>query len=94
MKHNSLPLEFQLPDGKDALQDAQKFCQLKFSHFANVICGIHVLSAAIYVMSEIPFCSCDFDMGISYTPIFLKALCTRLLILDFNEGDKGFFRDP
>ena len=23
-------------------------------------------------MSEIPFCSCNFDMGISYTPVFLS----------------------
>ena len=27
---------------------------------------------AIYIMSEIPFCSCNFDMGISYTSIFLS----------------------
>ena len=37
-------------------------------------------------MSEIPFCSCNLDMGVSYTPIFLsETLCTRLLILDFNR---------
>ena len=29
MEHNSYPLEFQLPDGKDAFQTAQKCYQLK-----------------------------------------------------------------
>ena len=29
MGHNSFPLEFQLPDGKDTLQTAQKCHQLK-----------------------------------------------------------------
>ena len=29
-------------------------------------------AAAIYIMSEIPFCPCHFDMGISYTPIFFS----------------------
>ena len=35
----------------------------------NVICSIHVVSATIYIMSEIPFFSCNFDIG---TPIFLS----------------------
>ena len=73
MEHNLFPLEFQLPDGKDALQTAEKCYLFKmFNHFADVFCSIHVVSTAIYIMSEIPFCSCNFDMGISYTPIFLS----------------------
>ena len=74
MEHNWFPFEFQLPDGKDALQTAQKCYQLKIqsSHFANVVCSIHVVTTTIYIMSEIPLCSCKFDMGISYTPIFLS----------------------
>ena len=72
MEHILFPLEFQSPDGKDALQTAQKWFQLKFNHLANVISSIHVVTAAIYIMSEIPFCSCNFDMGIPYTPIFLS----------------------
>ena len=72
MEHNLFTLEFQLPDGKDALQTVQKCYRLKFNHFADVICSIHIVSAVIYIMSEIPFCSCNFDMGISYTPIFLS----------------------
>ena len=72
MEHNLFPLEFQLSVGKDALQTAQKCYRLKFNHFADVICSIHVVSATIYIMSEIPFWSCNFDMGISYTPICLS----------------------
>ena len=87
MDHNSLPLEFYLPDGKDAQQTAQKCYQLKINHLANVIYSIHVVYSAIYIMNEIPFCFCNFDIGKSHTPIFfLKALCTRLLILDFNRS--------
>ena len=33
---------------------------------------IHAVSASIYIMSEIPYFSCNFDMGISYIPIFLS----------------------
>ena len=35
MEHNLFPLEFQLPDGKDALQTAQKCYQLKIQSFCN-----------------------------------------------------------
>ena len=70
MEHNSFPLEFQLPNGRDALQTAQKCCQLNY--FGNVIWSIHVVSATIYIVIEIPFCSCNFDMGISYTLIFFS----------------------
>ena len=72
MEHSSFPPEFQLRDRKDTLQTAQKCCQLKLNHFVNVICSIPIVSAVIYIMSETPFCSCNFDMGISYTPIFLS----------------------
>ena len=67
MEHNSFSLDIQLPVGKDT-----KCYQSKFNHFANVICSIHVVSAPIYIISEIPFWSDNFDMGISYTPIFLS----------------------
>ena len=59
MEHSLFPLEFQLPDGKDTLQTAQKCYELKFDHFANVICSIDVVSAAMYITIEIPFCSCN-----------------------------------
>ena len=72
MEHNSFPLEFQLSDGKDTLQTAQNVINKKFNGFVNVICSIHVVSVPIYIMSEIPFCSYNFDMGISYTLIFLS----------------------
>ena len=86
MEHSLFPLDFHLPDLKDTLQTAPKCYQLKIQSFANVICRIHVVSANIYIMSEMPFWSCNFDMSISYSPIFfLKALCTRLLIIDFNR---------
>ena len=71
MEHNWFPLKFRSSEGKDALQTAQKCCQ-KFNHFANVICSIHSISAVIYIMSEISFCSCNFDMGIPYTSIFFS----------------------
>ena len=72
MEHNSFPLDFKLPDRKDTLQTAQNVIDQKFNHFANAICSIHVVSAPIYIVSEIPFCSYNFDMGISYTPISLS----------------------
>ena len=53
MEHNSFPLEFQIPDGKDTLQTAQNVINQKFNHSADVvICSIHVVSAPIYVMSN------------------------------------------
>ena len=70
MEHNWFPLEFQLPDEKDAFRTAQKCYQSKIQYLANAICSKDVVSATIYIMSKIPFCSCKFDMGISYTPIF------------------------
>ena len=45
MEHSSFPLEFQSPDGKTILRTAQRYYQL----FNNVV------SATIYIMSEIPF---------------------------------------
>ena len=50
-----------------------KFINLKFQYFANTVCSIHALklSATIYAMSEVHFCSCNLDMGISQTPVFL-----------------------
>ena len=35
MEHSWFPLEFQSSDGKDALQTAQKCCQLKIQSFCK-----------------------------------------------------------
>ena len=37
---------------------------------------MHAVSTAIYIMSETPFCFCNFEMGISYTSIFLSESIT------------------
>ena len=39
---------------------------------AFIFAKINVVSAAIYIMSEMPFSSCNFDMRISHTRIFLS----------------------
>ena len=42
MEHNLFPLEFQLPDGKDTLQTAQKCYQLKIQSFCRCyICSLY-----------------------------------------------------
>ena len=63
MEHNSFLSEFQLPDGKDTLQTAQKCYQLKIQSFANVICTVHVVSTAIYIMSEMLLCTIKIFRG-------------------------------
>ena len=40
-------------------------------------------------MSEIPFCSCNFDMGISYTPIFLSESIVYKITISLNELDNS-----
>ena len=60
MEHNSFPLEFQLPDGKDKdiLQTAQR-CYLFIALIQssvilhNIIYSIHVVPTIIYIMIEI-----------------------------------------
>ena len=61
----------------------------KFNYFANVICSVLAVSAAIYIMSEIPFCSCNFDMGISYTSVF-EGIITQLQ----NKKSEGPYSFP
>ena len=55
MEHSSFPLEFQLPEGKDVLQIAQKCYQLKIQSFCKCYLQYTVVSTTIYIMSEIPF---------------------------------------
>ena len=86
MEHNSFPSELKLPDGKDTLQTAQKCYQLKIQSFANVICSIHVISTTIYIISEMRFCSFNFDMDISYTPPVFLSESIVYKILDFNRS--------
>ena len=51
MEHNSVPLEFQLPDGKeDTLQTAQNCYQLKTQ---NVISSIHVVFATAFILKSV-----------------------------------------
>ena len=87
IEHNSFLLNFQLPDGKDTLQTAQKCYQLKVQSFCKCylkyMCCLH--RHLYHKGNALNY----FDMAISYTPIFfLKALCTRLLIQDLNIGEQ------
>ena len=72
MEHDWFRLEFQLPDGKDALQTTQKCYQLKIQMLSAVYRSFALVTLIwVYLI-------------LSY--FFLKALCTRLLILDFNRS--------
>ena len=51
MEHNWFPLEFQLPDRKDALQTAQKCYQLKIQSFCKL------MLSAVYMLLPPPFIS-------------------------------------
>ena len=75
MEHHSFPLEFQLPDGKNMLQTAQRCYRLKIQSLYH--CSIDFVPATIYILIEIPFWSCNLDMSISYTPIFLFQRVVR-----------------
>ena len=55
MEHSLYALEFKLPDRKGILQTVQRCYQLKFNHFANIICSIHVVSVTTDIMREISF---------------------------------------
>ena len=86
IEQSFFPLESQLPDGKDVHRTEQRCYQLKIQspckyYLKYTCCPCHHL----YHECNILQC-CNFDIGISYTPIFLsKSVCTCLLILDFNR---------
>ena len=44
MEHNSFPLEFELHEGKDALQTAQERYQLKIQSFLQMLSVVYMLS--------------------------------------------------
>ena len=72
MEHDLFPLEFQLPDGKGTLQTAQKCCQLK-RHSPNCTKMLSIKNSVIFQMlSAVYPALLLFDMGTSYTPIFIS----------------------
>ena len=76
MEHNSFPLEFQVPEEKDTVQTAQKCYQLKIQSFCR--CCLYVITAATYIMREIPFALVTLIwIHLTLSSFFLKALCTR-----------------
>ena len=92
MEYNWVPLEFQSSDRKDALQTAQKRCQLKIQSFCK--CYLQYtcrLRRRLYHEWNTLF-SCNFDMGISYTPIFLSE-CIMFKITDSRFQFKLFQRE-
>ena len=88
MEHNLFPLEFQLPDRKHTLQTAQKCYQLKIQSFCRCYlrytCCLH--HHLYHECMKYPFALVTLIwVYLTLPSFFLKALCTRLLILDFNR---------
>ena len=77
IEHSSFPLEFQLPDGKDILQTAQTRYQLKIQY--TCLCRHLCHEWSTLLISYLWY-----GHILTLPSFFLKALCTRLLILDFN----------
>ena len=50
MEHNWFPLEFQLPDGKDVLQTAQKMLSIKNSIILQMLSAVYMLSPPPFIL--------------------------------------------
>ena len=87
MEHSSLPLSSNYLMVRHP-PNCTKMLSIKNSviHFANVICSIHVVSATFISRGRYPFDLVALIwVYLTLPSFFLKALCTRLLILDFNR---------